>query len=101
MDDKREFRRISSFLDVQWESATGKYEARTSEIGFGGCFIDTIGKVDVGETISFKICQPSGEWIELQGEVVYELPRIGFGVKFKNFSAESIKKIVELVKSQQ
>jgi hypothetical protein len=101
MDEKRQFRRVSSFLDVQWESATGKYEARTSEIGFGGCFIDTIGKVDVGEMISFKICQPSGEWIELQGEVVYELPRFGFGIKFKNLSAESVKKIVELVKSQQ
>jgi hypothetical protein len=101
MDERRKFRRFSVLFDVQWESATGKYEARTSEIGFGGCFIDTIGKVDVGEMISFKICQPSGEWIELQGEVVYELPRFGFAVRFKNLSAESIKKVVDLVKSQR
>ena len=101
MEEKRKYRRISVLLDVQWEGATGKYEARTSDISFGGCFIDTIGKADVGETITFKICQPSGDWIELEGEVRYERPRLGFGVKFKNLSAESIQKVIDLVKSEQ
>ena len=101
MSDRRRFSRVPILLDVQWESATGKYEARTSDFGLGGCFIDTIGKVDVGETITFKVGLPSGEWIELRGEVRYELPRFGFGVKFKHLSEESVKKVVEFVRSQQ
>ena len=101
MGEKRKYPRVSILMDVQWESATGKYEARTSDISLGGCFIDTIGKVDVGETISFKICQPSGEWIKLQGEVAYELPGIGFGIKFKNLAPESMKQVENLVKSRQ
>lgn len=101
MVEKRKYKRIPTVLEVLWEGGTGRYEARTSDVSLGGCFIDTIGKADVGETINFKICLPSGEWIELCGEVRYELPRVGFGVKFKELSENSIKKVVGFVRSQQ
>lgn len=100
MAEKRKNPRVPILLDVLWESATGKYEARTSDVSLGGCFIDTIGQVAVGETISFKLHLPSGQWIELQGEVKYELPRIGFGVKFKDVSELSQKHLEALVTMQ-
>ena len=93
MDEKRKQPRVPVSLDVLWESAMGKSEARTSDISLAGCFIDTIVKVAVGETISFKLRLPSGEWIQLQGEVKYELPRLGFGVRFKGLSDLSQKKL--------
>lgn len=101
MTEKRRHQRVPVLLDLLWESATGKYEARTSDISLGGCFIDTIGQVAIGETITFKLCLPSGEWIQLQGEVKYELPRFGFGLKFKDLSEESQKQVAALVKSRE
>jgi len=99
MSDKRQYPRVPVFLDVIWEGAGGKSEARTSDLSLGGCFIDTIGQVAVGEMISFKLRPPSGEWIELQGEVTYELARFGFGVSFKDLSEESQKQVEVLVKT--
>ena len=96
--DKRKHPRVPVLLEVRWESAGGKYEARTSDISLGGCFIDTIGHVAVGETISFKLLSPTGEWIELHGDVQYELPRFGFGVSFRDLSDQSQKQLEALVK---
>lgn len=101
MDEKRQHSRAPVLLEILWESAAGNYEARTSDISLGGCFIDTIGQVAVGETISFKLRLLSGQWIELQGEVKYELPRIGFGVEFKDLSALSQKHLEAHVKTQE
>lgn len=99
--DKRKHPRVPIFLEVRWESAGGKYEARTSDLSLGGCFIDTIGHVAVGETITFKLRPPSGEWIELHGDVLYELPRYGFGVSFRGLSDESQKQLEALTGAQQ
>jgi hypothetical protein len=101
MDEKRKQSRVPVLLEVLWESATGKYEARTSDISLAGCFIDTIGQVAVGETINFKLRLLSGQWIELRGEVKYELPRFGFGVRFKDLSALSQKHLEALVKMRE
>lgn len=97
LSDKRKYPRVPAFLEVRWESAGGKYEARTSDISLGGCFIDTIGHVAVGEWVNFKLRPKAGEWIELQGDVQYELPRFGFGVQFRDLSDESKERLEELV----
>ncbi|MEK6282268.1 MAG: PilZ domain-containing protein [Acidobacteriota bacterium] len=99
VNDRRQLKREPIFLDVLWEGSGGKHEARTSDISLGGCFVDTIGQVAVGETITLKLCLPTGEWIELQGEVRYELPRFGFGVSFLSLSVENQKKLFALIKT--
>ncbi len=97
----RNHNRVPLLVEVLWESAAGKYEARTSDISLGGCFIDTIGQVAIGETLSFKLCLPGGEPIDLQGEVMYQLPRTGFGVRFANLSEDQQKRLETLIKSQE
>ena len=101
MSDKRKHRRAPLFLDVRWEDAGCRNEAHTSDISLGGCFIDTMGQVATGEIVSFKLCLPTGEYIELQGEVRYELPRFGFGVEFKDLSDDSQKKLEALVNARE
>ena len=101
MNEKRKHSRVPVLLDVLWERAKGKHEARTSDISLGGCFIDTNGDVTVGETIGFSLRLPTGEWIELQGEVRWELPGSGFGIKFKDLSDESQKEIAAFVKARE
>jgi hypothetical protein len=69
-------------LDVQWESLSGKHSARITDISRGGCYIESIGQVTVGETIRFKVQLPRGRSLSLGGKVSYHHPNLGFGVCF-------------------
>lgn len=100
-DKNRKHTRVPLLIEVLWEGAAGKYEARTSDISLGGCFIDTIGQMAIGETISFKLCLPTDEGIELQGEVMYELPRAGFGVRFANLSDDQQRRLEDFIKTRE
>jgi len=54
----------------------------------GGCFINTRGQVETGEIVSLAIKLPSGEWLELRGEVTSYQPGIGFGLVFSFLTDE-------------
>jgi uncharacterized protein (TIGR02266 family) len=100
-DKQRKHTRVPLLVEVLWEGAAGKYEARTSDVSLGGCFIDTTGQMAIGETITFKLCLPAGEGIELHGEVMYELPRAGFGVRFANLSDDQRQRLEAVIKAQE
>ncbi len=99
-DDKRQHTRLPLLIEVLWEGGTGKYEARTTDISEGGCFIDTMGQVALGETINFKLCLTGHEWIDVQGEVTYELPRAGFGVRFTKISEADQERLNMRIKTE-
>ncbi len=80
--------RIPVSLAVVLEAAAGKRDARISDISIDGCYIDSIGHVHVGETVSFHVQLPTGHWVQLHGEVVYSLPNLGFGLRFTNLAEE-------------
>ena len=96
-DERRRNKRAPVLIEVIWEGKAGKYEARTSDLSAGGCFVDSIGRAAEGETIIFKLKLPSGEWLKIEGEVTYADPRIGFGVEFRNMSESTKKKLEWLV----
>ena len=99
--ERRKQGRVTAYIEVLWEGASGKYEARTGDIHTNGCFIDSIGEVAVGEIIRFKLRLPSEDWIDLQGEVIYIYPNAGFGVRFISISSEADKKRLDwLVKAE-
>ncbi|MDQ2936186.1 MAG: PilZ domain-containing protein [Acidobacteriota bacterium] len=100
-DHDRKHTRVPLLVEVLWEGAAGKYEARTSDISIGGCFIDTTGQMAIGETIAFQLCLPGSEGMELLGEVMYELPRAGFGVRFANLSDDQKQRLEAIIKAQQ
>jgi len=100
-DERRTQGRVPAFIEVLWEGASGKYEARTGDIHTGGCFIDSMGEVRVGEIVRFKLRLPSEEWIEVKGVVAYKYPNAGFGVRFLSISSEADRKRLEwLVKAE-
>jgi hypothetical protein len=100
-DERRSQGRVEAYIEVLWEGASGKYQARTNDIHTGGCFIDSIVEVAVGEIILFKLRLPNEEWIELKGEVAYRYPNAGFGVRFLSISSEADRKRLEwLVKAE-
>lgn len=90
----REQERTSVSLDIILEWSSGKREARVSDLSLGGCFIDCIAGLREGEMISFKILVPDGQWLAMEGKVVYALPGFGFGVRFTSLS-ESQRNVLE------
>lgn len=100
-DERRTQGRVQAYIEVLWEGASGKYEARTGDIHTGGCFIDSIGTVAVGEIIRFKLRLPNEDWIEVKGVVAYRYPNAGFGVRFLSISSDADRKRLEwLVKAE-
>jgi hypothetical protein len=79
------------------ESSSGKREVRISDVSEGGCFVDSITNMHDCENVSLKARMPTGEWIDLKGEVVSILPGIGFGVQFISLSEKEQKQLEQLI----
>lgn len=81
-EERRSDERIAINLPARWDGLSGEHQARIEDIGLGGCFVNTMSRVDVGEIISLEIKMPSGEWLQLRGEVISYQHAVGFGLQF-------------------
>lgn len=78
--------RISFLKEVELEFASGKRSARISDISMGGCYIDTIAQVPIGETLTINVAASNGESMQFTGNVAYLLEGMGFGMEFTDLS---------------
>jgi len=85
-DEKRKRERLPLVIEATWEGSTSKSLARTVDISATGCFIDTMGPVEVGELLNLRLTLPDGEYISVQGVVMYNMPSVGCGVQFTQIS---------------
>lgn len=53
MSDKRRDARVSLPLEAHCEGLSGKYVARLSDVSLGGCYVESLASVAVGERIQF------------------------------------------------
>jgi len=81
-DNRRSDERVSLNLSAKWDGISGTHEGRIEDLSLGGCFVNTKGRVDVGEIVTVALRLPSGEWLQLRGEVTSYQLGIGFGVLF-------------------
>lgn len=98
MAERRRDERISLPLEARCEGLSGKYTARLADVSLGGCYVESLALVSVGEQIQFQIQLPTGRWLPLHGEVVYYQPTLGFGVRFTELSeleSEMLRYIIE------
>ena len=82
MSERRTDTRLEVCLDAVWDGALGNRLTRVADLSEGGCYIDSIAEVYVGEFLYLKIQLPNGQWLELTGEVAHRVSRLGFGVRF-------------------
>jgi hypothetical protein len=85
-EEKRKHERLPLVMEASWEGSGSKSLARTVDISATGCFIDTLGPVEVGETLNLRLTLPDGEYIAVQSVVMYRMPSLGFGVRFTGIS---------------
>ena len=81
-NNRREEERIQTNLSARWDGLTGAHEGRIEDLSLGGCFINTKGRVDIEEVIGVEMKLPSGEWLQIRGEVTSYQEGIGFGLLF-------------------
>lgn len=80
--NRREHERTAINLRARWEGISGQQECRIGDLAMGGCFVDSMSRVEIGEIVSLEIELPSGEWMPLRGEVTTSQEAVGFGLKF-------------------
>jgi CheY-like chemotaxis protein len=96
-DQIAEIEQVNVSLDVVWHGAAGKFDARVGEISMTGCFIESMGQEVMGETINFNVRLPSGIWVTLEGEVIYQEYPIGFEVRFSNLTPDNLRLLTRVV----
>ena len=85
-DEKRKHGRVPLVLEVSWEGSGNKSSARTTDISATGCFIDTLGQVGINDILDLRFKPPAGDFISVEGKVMYQQPGVGFGVRFTRMS---------------
>ena len=99
-EDKRRHGRFPLVMEVSWEGSGNKSLARTTDISETGCFVDTLGPVEVGETLKLNFVSPDGKGISVQGQVMYQQTGVGFGVRFTNISDADRLRLASILKAQ-
>jgi len=89
--------RVAILLEIVLEFSSGKHAARISDLSMGGCFVDSIAPVHVGDTISFTLGATDEYGEDMSGEVAYVLPGSGFGLSFKDLSEWQQMRIAEMI----
>lgn len=73
-------------LTVFLDCSSGKREVRMTDLGVGGCYVDSIAGVQAEEVVGIKLTLPQGRCEQIFGTVVYVHDGIGFGVQFNDLT---------------
>ena len=98
MSDRRREERLEVCLDAVWDGKSGNYIARVTDLSEGGCYLDSVGSVRLGEIVGFRVLLPDDDWLYLEGEVRHYGSGTGFGVKFIDLNDEQQEKLQWLLK---
>jgi hypothetical protein len=75
-------------LPVEW-GLTKQYQhhGKFKSLSAGGCLLETAAIQPLyGKTIYIRVPLPDRDWWEIQGEVLYYVRDVGFGVQFSEMT---------------
>jgi hypothetical protein len=87
MHEQRKDSRVPLRLELRWDGYSGRIPAVTSDISLGGCYVESLTPVTIGEILYFDFRPATSESLRLQGPVLYRHQNIGFGVRFTDLNA--------------
>lgn len=90
MSERRTGQRWEVSLDAVWDGKSGNYTARISDLSDGGCYVDSLGGVSIGEMVNLRLQLPNGEWLDLSGVVAHHTAPVGFGLRFVDLPEEKL-----------
>ena len=97
MDERRSKPRLSVHLDAVWDGGEERHSARVTDLSEGGCYLDTVGEVMVGEIVAVRVLLPDDDWLYLDGEVRHHRHGVGFGVQFVELNEEQTENLQRLL----
>lgn len=83
MSERRHGPRVTGPFEGHWHGGSGATNVRITDVGRGGCFVETRMQPTVGEETRVTVQFPGGQAITLHGRVAYAEPGIGFGMTFR------------------
>ena len=96
--ERRNNERTPILLEAKWESMSRRHEARVDDVSLGGCFVNTLGRVELNETVNLRIKLPNGQWLPLRGKVATYHHGVGFGLSFTSLNETEKAALKELLK---
>lgn len=81
---------VSATVEAVEVKTGAKITGRTTDLGLGGCYIDTMNPFPVGAEVKVRI-QRENESFEAQARVVYSLAGMGMGMAFVSAQAKQIR----------
>ena len=86
---QRAFKRYAFVASAEvTETVSGtRLSARTSDLGLGGCYIDSLNTLPAGTQVQLRILKDKGV-IETEAKVVYSDLRFGMGLAFAGIKPE-------------
>lgn len=100
MKEQRRHPRVPLRLEVSWSGSQTR-PGITTDISNGGCYVESIVQVAVGDLLRFKFQLDAERTIEIEGEIRYIHPTIGFGVRFGNILNVQMQTLLGLIRSAQ
>ncbi len=95
--EQRETERTPVVLEATWSGSTVGSPVRVTDISMGGCYLDTIGRAEPGESVLISLILAEGKLVTLSGIATYAQTHTGFGVRFTNLSEEQSELIAGLL----
>ena len=77
---------ITASAEVMELGSGAKFSTRTTDLGPGGCFVDTMVPFPVGANVRVKVHKGKNQF-ETGGLVVYSQTGLGMGIAFSNMEA--------------
>ncbi len=82
LNERREADRFQVKLNARWEGVLTQQKGTIVDISSTGCFLLTRDAVTPKELVRIEIQLPTERWIYLWAEVVYQIPEMGFALRF-------------------
>ena len=97
--ERRTDNRANAKLPTNWLGLTNieTYSGHITNISLGGCFVDTVPRVNLDEVISLEVQLPSGDWLPLRGEVRGYRPGVGFRLNFTFLTDDEVFALRQLI----
>jgi hypothetical protein len=100
-EERREDPRRAVSIEAYWEGLSGRHQARISDLSLGGCFIDSLGKAEVGEFTLLSMKMPDGAELRLRGQVASVDPLTGFSIAFTYLTEDEQQALTQLLSDQR
>ena len=98
MREERLHPRVPLRCEVRWNGSSTR-PGITTDISRGGCYIESIVQVAVGEVLHCELQLAPGHSLEFEGEVRYVHPTLGFGLRFRYLTSVQLQSLLRLIGS--